>query len=68
MEQGGTEAEFKSLLRAHCKKLGMKTYLKGEQIERALNNAEYKMVFEQGAFGSKKGKKRKADDLSWFLQ
>lgn len=67
MEQSGTEAEFKSLLRAHCKRLGMRVYLSGEQIEKALGDVEYKMVFERD--GGKPGRKRrKADDLTWFLQ
>ena len=63
MEVAGSDAEFKSLLRAYAKKIGMKTYLKGEQIE-AAQDLEYSMSFEREP--SKKGKrKKKEDDNSW---
>src|SRR5271163_950313 len=63
MEVAGSDAEFKSLLRAYAKKIGMKTYLKGEQIE-AAQVREYQMVFEREP--SKKGKRKKReDDNSW---
>src|SRR5208283_5328586 len=65
MEAGGTEEEFRALLRAHCKDVGMKTYLKGEQVERAQDDVEYKMAFEKE---KKVKKKRKGDDLRWFLE
>lgn len=66
-EVAGSEEEFKALLRAYAKKIGMKTYLSGEQIE-AAQDAEYKMVFERSS--GKKGKKKAQDkqDNSWFLE
>jgi SNF2 family DNA or RNA helicase len=67
MEAGGSEAEFRALLRAHCKDVGMKTYLKGEQVERAQDDVSYKMAFEKEK-KAKKEKKRKGDDLKWFLE
>ena len=64
MEVAGSEEEFKSLLRAYAKKIGMKTYLKGEQIE-AAQGVEYRMAFER----EKKPRKKKAeDDNSWLLE
>jgi len=64
MEVAGSEEEFKSLLRAYAKKIGMKTYLKGEQIE-AAQGVEYKMAFERT---TKKRKKKVEDDNSWLLE
>lgn len=67
MEAGGSESEFRALLRAHCKDVGLKTYLKGEQVERAQDNVEYKMAFEKEK-KQKKARKRKGEDLAWFLE
>jgi len=64
MEQGGSEEEFRSLLRAYAKKIGMKTYLKGEQVERAQDDVQYKMVFERVP----KARKKRTDDNSWLLE
>src|SRR5579863_2670731 len=52
MEAGGTEEEFKELLRAHVKSSSMKTFLVGDLITEAKGNVEYKMSFE------KKGKRK----------
>lgn len=64
-EVAGSEDEFKALLRAYAKRVGMKTYLKGEQIA-AAQDVEYQMVFERG----KKTRKMKAkvEDNSWLLE
>ena len=48
MESGGSEEEYRSLLKAHVKSVAMKTFLDGDQIERAKDNDEYKMIFEKG--------------------
>jgi SNF2 family DNA or RNA helicase len=58
MESGGSEEEYRSLLKAHMKKVAMKTFLTGDQIERAKGDENYKMVFESGTKkpGTKKGK------------
>ena len=61
MEVAGSDAEFKSLMKAYAKKIGMKTYLKGEQVE-AAQELEYQMSFEKEP---KKRKKRKEQDNSW---
>jgi SNF2 family DNA or RNA helicase len=48
MEAGGTEEEFRQLLRAHVKAIGMKTFLLGEQIAKAKASDDYTMAFEKG--------------------
>jgi len=63
MEVAGSDSEFKALLRAYAKKIGMKTYLKGEQIE-AAQDLEYQMSFEREP-GKKGKRKKKEDDNSW---
>lgn len=57
MDAVGTEEEFKDMLRAHVKKIGMKEFLLGDLISEAKGNEEYKMVFEKGG---KKARKRKS--------
>src|SRR5208282_3568373 len=47
MESGGTEEEFKELLRAHIKSSSMKTFLVGSLISEAKGNEDYKMSFEK---------------------
>src|SRR5271154_4908552 len=67
MELAGSDAEFKSLLRAYAKKVGMKTYLSGEQIE-AAEGVDYKMTFERdGAKPKRKRKKFVPEDQLWEL-
>ena len=61
MEVAGSDSEFKALLKAYAKKIGMKTYLKGEQVE-AAQELEYQMVFEREP---KKRKRKKEQDNSW---
>lgn len=56
MEHVGSDEEFKSMLHAHAKSVGMKTFLEGDLINAAAGNADYKMVFEKGG---KKTRKRK---------
>jgi hypothetical protein len=55
MEAGNSDEEYQSLLKAHVKKIGLSTFLVGDQIAEARNNKEYKMVFERE---KKHGKKR----------
>jgi SNF2 family DNA or RNA helicase len=63
----GSEEEFKALLRAYAKSVGMKDYLSGDQIKKA-QNEEYKMVFErEKKTRKKKDSKPKEQDLKWFL-
>ena len=47
MEHGGSDDEFRSMLRAHCKSVGMKSFLDGELIQKAASEEDYKMVFEK---------------------
>jgi SNF2 family DNA or RNA helicase len=66
MESGGSEEEFEAMLKAHVKKVGMKDFLSGDQINRAQSNTEYKMIFERG----KKEKKPKLtfEEIAWFQE
>jgi hypothetical protein len=57
MEAGGSEEEFKSLLKAFVKKESMNKFLQGDFMEEAASNKDYKMVFD------KKKKSRKKDSL-----
>jgi SNF2 family DNA or RNA helicase len=65
MEVAGSDAEFKALLRAYAKKIGMKTYLKGDQVV-AAQDLEYLMPFEREA-GPKKSRKKREQDNSWMF-
>jgi SNF2 family DNA or RNA helicase len=65
MEMAGSDAEFKSLMRAYAKKVGMKDYLSGAQIE-AAQDEEYKMVFERST--KRRTRKKTEDDNSWLLE
>jgi hypothetical protein len=47
MEQCGTEEEFKELLKAHVKKIGLSSFLLGDLITEAKGNEDYKMSFEK---------------------
>ena len=62
MEVAGSDTEFKALLKAYAKKIGMGKYLKGEQVE-AAQNLEYQMSFEREP--GKKKRKKKEQDNSW---
>ena len=54
--EGGSDDEYKSLLKAHVKSVGMKPFLEGEQIEKARGNENYQMVFQKkGKPHTKKG-------------
>jgi SNF2 family DNA or RNA helicase len=57
MEAGGSEEEFRQLLKAHVKKIGMNVFLSGDQISRAKSGDDYQMVFERD--GKKKPKVKK---------
>jgi SNF2 family DNA or RNA helicase len=65
MEVAGSEDEFKALLRAYVKKVGMRVFLKGDQAVAAQKDVEYKMVFERESKPRKK-KKISEDDMSWL--
>ncbi len=58
MEQVGTEDEFKKMLRAHVKSVGMKDFLEGDMLVQAREDDQYKMIFEKGG---RKGKKKVSD-------
>jgi SNF2 family DNA or RNA helicase len=60
MEHVGSDEEFKSMLHAHCKSVGMKTFLEGDLITAAAGNEDYKMVFEKTK--TKRGKRRLPTD------
>jgi SNF2 family DNA or RNA helicase len=61
MEVAGSDAEFKALLRAYAKRIRMRAYLTGEQVE-AAQELEYLMPFEREP---KKKRKRGGQDDSW---
>jgi SNF2 family DNA or RNA helicase len=63
MEVAGSDTEFKSLLKAYAKKIGMGKYLKGDQVT-AAQELEYQMSFEESKSGKKKRKKKEQDN-SW---
>lgn len=62
MEAGGTEEEFKELLRAHVKNSSMKTFLIGDLITEAKGNEAYKMSFEKKGRKVRKTSKKTAKD------
>lgn len=64
MESGASEEEFKSLLRAHCKSVGLKNFLSGKEIIKA-QDGDYKMVFEKKGRG-KRTAKVSQEDMSWL--
>lgn len=61
MEQVGSDAEFRSMVKAHAKSTGMKVYLSGELLTEATQDKEYKMAFEKGA-KKKTSRTQKYDD------
>ncbi len=62
MESGGTEEEFKELLRAHVKSSSMKTFLVGDLITEAKGNVDYKMSFEKGGQKRKRTVSKKSEE------
>ena len=60
----GSDAEFKALLKAYAKKIGMKTYIRGDQVK-AAQKLEYQMSFESEP--GKKKRKKKEQDNSWMF-
>lgn len=60
MEHVGSDEEFKSMLHAHAKSVGMKTFLEGDLIAAAAGDVDYKMVFEKTR--KTRGKKRLPTD------
>jgi SNF2 family DNA or RNA helicase len=47
MEQVGTEEEFKKMLYAHARAVGMKDFIEGDMLTAAQMNNDYKMIFEK---------------------
>jgi SNF2 family DNA or RNA helicase len=66
MESGGSEQEFEAMLKAHVKKIGMRIFLSGDQINKAQSDIQYKMLFERGGKKKRKIELDKADQ--WFLE
>jgi SNF2 family DNA or RNA helicase len=67
METVNSDNEFKAMLEAHVKKVGMKNFLGGREIAKAQSDIEYKMVFERG--NKKKKSKRheiSPEEMKWF--
>lgn len=63
MEAGGTEEEFKELLRAHVKSCSMKSFLIGDLITEAKGNTDYQMSFEKkGTKKTRRSKKNAEED------
>lgn len=67
MEAGGTEEEFKELLRAHVKRFGLSTFLLGDLITEAKGNENYQMSFQKKA-GEKKERSRSHDEQDKELE
>lgn len=70
MEHVGSDDEFKSLLTAHAKSIGMKTFLEGDLIMAAAGNEDYKMVFEKSGKKPRANRKGPSDeelDAKWNL-
>ena len=67
MEHVGSDEEFKSMLHAHAKSVGMKTFLEGDLITAAAGNEDYKMVFEKGGKKKRKGPSQEEIDRKWNL-
>lgn len=65
MEQVGTDGEFRKLLHAYAKNIGMKNYLSGDQIA-AAEGLEYKMSYEREGKKSKSRRAKKEEDISWL--
>ena len=64
MEAGNSDDEYRALLKAHVKTIGLSVFLVGDQITKARNNKEYKMVFEDK--GKKSRKKHEIrEDRKW---
>lgn len=47
MDATASDEEFRKLLRAHAKKIGMTTFLRGERLTKALGEEDYAMVYEK---------------------
>lgn len=65
MEQAGTDEEFASLMRAHCKNLSMSSYLSGQQLTAAQTEADYTMVFLETEPKSRKRKRIESIGRNW---
>lgn len=63
---GGSEEEFRALLKAHVKRIGMKTFLSGNEINKAQSGIEYTMLFDRG--NKKKRKAGLTEAEKWFLE
>jgi hypothetical protein len=69
MEHVGSDAEFKSMLHAHCRSVGMKSFLEGDLIA-AASNEDYKMIFEKGGKAKRRKRRLPTDeeiDAKWNL-
>jgi superfamily II DNA or RNA helicase len=47
MEAGNSDEEYRSLLKAHVKSVGVKKFLDGDKIEEARDNEDYQMIFQK---------------------
>jgi SNF2 family DNA or RNA helicase len=63
MEKEASDEEFKDMLRAHCKSVGMRDFLSGEMLAAAANEDSYKMAFEEGSKPKRRSKEVDVDDL-----
>jgi SNF2 family DNA or RNA helicase len=67
MEAGNSDDEYRALLKAHVKKVAMKTFLEGEQIDKARGNEDYQMIFQKDSkkTGTRKKKSLPEIDSKW---
>lgn len=67
MEKLNDDAEFRKMLKAHVKSVSMKEFIKGDFINEAADNTDYKMTFQKT-----KAEKRKAktelDFSKWSME
>ena len=63
MEAVGSDEEFRSLMRAHVKKVGLKRILGGAQLAKAIENEDYRMTFEHRTQGHKEKAVDKHEEL-----
>ena len=62
---GGNEEEFRSMLKAHVKKIGLNEFLDGGQITASKSNETYTMAFKKEDKKKKKAPTRKSQAIYW---
>jgi len=67
MEAGNSDDEYRALLKAHVKTIGLSVFLVGDQIDKARGNEDYQMIFQKDhkKTGTKKKKSLPEVDSKW---